>query len=176
MTFEETNIFGAYVIRPRKHEDFRGAFFRSFDSEEFLKRNLVSNWDYFSTATNPHRGTLRGMHYQHDPYGEVKLVRCTRGKIFDVAIDMRPGSSTFGKWAGVELGDENENCFYIPTGCAHGYLTLKDHSDVAYLIAGKWNPEASAGVRWNDPAFGIRWPAGVEVILDRDAKYPYFTG
>jgi len=176
MTFEHTNILGAYLLKPAKHEDFRGAFFRSFDSDEFAQRKLTTNWDYFSTATNVRKNTLRGMHYQHDPHGEVKLVRCIRGRVFDVAIDLRPTSPTFKKWAGVELNAENDNCFYIPTGCAHGYLTLEDNSDVTYLIAGRWKPEASAGVRWNDPAFGVAWPTSVDVILDRDAKYPDFTG
>lgn len=176
MPFIETNVAGAFIIESTKHTDFRGAFFRSFDSEEFARRNLTTSWDYFSTATNIRRRTLRGMHYQHEPHGEVKLVRCIRGRVFDVAIDLRPSSPTFRKWAGVELTAENDNCFYIPTGCAHGYLTLEDHSDVTYLIAGKWKPEAAGGVRWNDPAFGIAWPGGVEVILERDANYPDFTG
>lgn len=171
MTITPAKLHGAYLIEAKRFADFRGDFYRSFDVEVFEKHGLVTNWSYVATAGNTKAGTLRGMHYQRAPHGETKLVRCLRGRVFDVAIDLRPDSPTFRQWDGVELSHANQRQFYIPVGCAHGYLTLEDDSDVGYCIAGLWNQTAGSGVRWNDPAFGVQWPGEVTVILDRDAQY-----
>ena len=171
MTIQPTSISGAYVIDVKKHSDSRGEFYRSFDVEVFAAQGLVTQWDFVATATNHFAGTIRGMHYQADPHGETKLVRCVRGRVFDVAVDLRPQSQSYLKWHGVELSHDNQRQFYIPTGCAHGYVTLEDQSDVAYCIAGLWKPDAGRGVRWNDPAFAIEWPLPAKVIIERDANY-----
>lgn len=175
MTIQPTKIHGAYTIDVKRFADFRGDFFRSFDVDVFAKHGLVTDWSYVATAGNAKAGTLRGMHYQADPHGETKLVRCLRGAVFDVAIDLRPASPTYLKWDGVELTYENQRQFYIPVGCAHGYLTLAHDSDVGYCIAGLWNQSAARGVRWNDPRFAVAWPGEAKVIIDRDATYPDFT-
>jgi len=175
MTLTPTRVAGAFVIEPRRFADARGDFYRSFDVEVFPQHGLIDRWDYVATAGNHRAGTLRGMHYQADPHGEVKLVRCLRGRVFDVAVDLRPDSPTYLKWDGVELTYANQRQLYIPTGCAHGYLTLEDDSDVGYCIAGLYKPDAGRGVRYNDPAFGIVWPGEVKVIIDRDANYPDYT-
>jgi dTDP-4-dehydrorhamnose 3,5-epimerase len=175
MTLVPTSIHGAFVIEPKRFADHRGDFYRSFDIEVFEQNKLVTVWDYVATAGNHRAGTLRGMHLQRDPHGETKLVRAIRGKVFDVAVDLRRDSPTYLKWAGVELSYENQKQFYIPVGCAHGYLTLEDQSDVAYCIAGRYAPTAAGGVRWNDPAFGIVWPSSPSVIIDRDANYPDYS-
>jgi dTDP-4-dehydrorhamnose 3,5-epimerase len=167
-----TPIAGAFVIEAKRFADHRGDFYRSFDIEVFEKLNLQTSWDYVATAGNHRKHTLRGMHFQASPHGEVKLVRATRGRIFDVAVDLRIDSPSYLKWHGVELSHANQTQFYIPVGCAHGYLTLDDDSDVAYCIAGRYQPASGRGVRWNDPAFGIAWPALPQVIIDRDANYP----
>ena len=171
MTVIPSKITGAFVIDVKRFVDFRGDFYRSFDVDVFRQHGLVTDWSYLATAGNTKRGTLRGVHYQADPHGETKLVRALRGRIFDVAIDLRRESSTYLKWDGVELSYENQRQFYIPPGCAHGYVTLEDNSDVGYAIAGLWNQQAARGVRWNDPTFGITWPGEVTTIIERDANY-----
>jgi dTDP-4-dehydrorhamnose 3,5-epimerase len=171
MTLTPTRINGAVVVEAKRFADHRGDFYRSFDIEVFTERGLVTQWDYVATASNHRRHTLRGMHFQRDPHGETKLVRCIRGALLDVAIDLRPGSPSFLQWDAVELTYENQRQFYIPVGCAHGYITLTDDTDVAYCIAGRYAPSAGAGVRWNDPAFGVTWPAEPAVIIERDASY-----
>lgn len=175
MTITPTKICGAYIIDARRFADFRGDFYRSFDVEVFAKQGLVTNWSYVATAGNARAGTLRGMHYQADPHGETKLVRCIRGRVFDVAVDLRRESPTYLHWDGYELSYENQRQLYIPVGCAHGYLTLTDDSDVAYCIAGLWDQASGRGVRWNDPTFRIEWPGEVKAILDRDANYPDYV-
>jgi dTDP-4-dehydrorhamnose 3,5-epimerase len=171
MTITPTKIHGAFAIDVKRFADFRGDFYRSFDVDVFQQHGLVTNWSYLATAGNTKAGTLRGMHYQADPHGETKLVRAIKGRVFDVAIDLRRESPTYLKWDGVELSYENQRQFYIPVGCAHGYLTLEDDSDVGYAIAGLWNQQAARGVRWNDPKFGIAWPGDVKTIIERDATY-----
>jgi dTDP-4-dehydrorhamnose 3,5-epimerase len=172
--FRSTNIGGAWVIEPERHEDERGFFARTWDSEEFARRGLNPQLAQCSISCNRARGTLRGLHYQAAPYGEAKLVRCTAGAIFDVAVDLRPGSSTFRDWFGVELSAENRLAFYIPEGCAHGFLTLHDDCEVHYQISEAYAPQAARGVRWNDPAFAITWPGEVVVMNERDSSYPDF--
>lgn len=175
MTITPSKLCGAYVIDAKRFADFRGDFYRSFDADVFEKHQLVTNWTYVATAGNTKVGTLRGMHYQADPHGETKLVRCIRGRVFDVAIDLRRESPTYLHWDGHELSYENQRQFYIPIGCAHGYLTLEDDSDVAYCIAGRWDQASGRGVRWDDRAFGITWPGEVKAIIERDASYPDYV-
>jgi dTDP-4-dehydrorhamnose 3,5-epimerase len=174
MTITPTKIQGAFVIDVKRFADFRGDFYRSFDVEVFEKHGLITDYSYLATAGNTKAGTLRGMHYQLAPHGETKLVRAIRGRIYDVAIDLRKDSPTYLKWDGVELSYENQRQFYIPEGCAHGYITLEDDSDVGYAIAGLWNQQAARGVRYNDPRFNITWPGEVTTIIERDANYPDF--
>lgn len=175
MIFHETSIADVWLIEPERHDDARGFFARTWDPQEFAKRGLEPKVVQCSISFNRRRGTLRGLHYQAAPHEEAKLVRCTAGAIFDVAVDIRPGSSTFRKWVGHELTADNRLALHIPEGCAHGYLTLADATEVAYQISELHTPDAARGVRWDDPAFGITWPAEVVVIDDRDRSYPDFA-
>lgn len=174
MIFKDTGIDGAWVIEPELHEDERGFFARTWDPYEFAGHGLNPQLAQCSISFNRARGTLRGLHYQASPHEEAKLVRCTAGAIFDVAVDLRPGSSTFRDWFGAELSAENRLALYVPEGCAHGFLTLADDAEVHYQISQPYVPDAGRGVRWDDPAFAIPWPGEVVVINDRDASYPDF--
>jgi dTDP-4-dehydrorhamnose 3,5-epimerase len=174
MIFKDTGIGGVWVIEPERHEDERGFFARTWDPDGFAERGLNPALAQCSISFNRARGTLRGLHYQAAPHEEAKLVRCTAGAIFDVAVDLRPDSSRFRDWFGVELSAENRLALYVPEGCAHGFLTLADDSEVHYQISQAYVPEAGRGVRWNDPAFAIRWPGEVVVINGRDGSYPDF--
>jgi dTDP-4-dehydrorhamnose 3,5-epimerase len=173
--FYPTSISDVWVIEPERLEDVRGYFARTWDRHEFRERGLDDALAQCSVSFNHHRGTLRGMHYQAAPHEETKLVRCTAGAIFDVAVDLRPESSTFRRWVGRELTARNGLALYIPKGCAHGFLTLEDESEVAYQISEFYASEAARGVRWDDPAFGVDWPGDVVVINDRDGSYPDFV-
>ena len=175
MRFQATPLDGVWVLELERFGDERGWFARSFDAQEFGARGMNPDVVQCNISYNHRRGTLRGMHYQADPHGESKLVRCVRGAIFDVAVDLRPGSPTNGHWHGVELSAENGLAFYIPAGLAHGFQTLTDDSEVHYLMGDPYVPDAARGVRWDDPAFAIQWPAppaGGRVISERDACYP----
>ncbi len=172
MYFEETRIPGVVLVRPERFEDARGHFARTWDGEVFARHGLNPAVAQCSVSFNRKRGTLRGMHYQAAPHEEAKLVRCTRGAVFDVAVDLRPDSPTRHRWVGAELTAENGVALYVPEGCAHGFLTLADDTEVFYMISAPYVPEAGRGVRYDDPAFGIEWPAPVHVIHDRDAGYP----
>jgi dTDP-4-dehydrorhamnose 3,5-epimerase len=171
----ETEIEGVRVVEPMRHEDERGFFARMWDADEFRRARLADEVAQTSVSFNRRRGTLRGMHYQEAPHGEAKLVRCTAGAIFDVALDLRPESRTFRRWVGIELSAENRLALYIPEGCAHGFLTLADDSEVAYQMSTPHVPEAARGVRHDDPAFGIEWPGEVVVVNERDRSYPNFA-
>jgi dTDP-4-dehydrorhamnose 3,5-epimerase len=173
--FRETPVDGVLVVELERFEDERGSFARTFDIAQFAERGLDVRVDQCSTSFNARAGTLRGMHYQAAPHGEVKLVRCTRGAIFDAVVDLRPESPSFMGWFGAELSAENGDALYIPEGCAHGFLTLADASEVLYQIATPYVPEATRGVRWSDPAFGIEWPAAPLIMSQRDAEYPDFA-
>jgi dTDP-4-dehydrorhamnose 3,5-epimerase len=175
MKFLETEIAGVFEIVPELVHDERGFFARSWCQEEFASHGLNSRLVQCNISGNLKKGTLRGMHYQDSPYAEAKLVRCTRGSIFDVAVDLRVDSSTYKRWASAVLSAENHSMFYVPEGCAHGFLTLEDNSEVFYQMSEFYHSEAAQGVRWNDPAFGIEWPAKPEVISARDASYPDFA-
>lgn len=169
-----TALSGVYLIDVAPHSDERGIFARTWDPEIAKEHGLLDRFDYSCISTNVKQGTLRGMHYQKDPHGEVKLVRCTRGAIFDVAVDLRPDSPTFKKWVGIELTADNHRALYIPPGCAHGFLTLAPGAEILYMISGMLVPLSAAGVRFDDPAFAIRWPLSPAVIADRDTAYPDF--
>jgi dTDP-4-dehydrorhamnose 3,5-epimerase len=174
MTFAETGLLGAWVVDVERHVDERGFFARSWCSREFEERGMNASVVQCNVSGSAKRGTLRGMHYQVPPFAEIKLVRCTRGAIYDVIIDLRETSSTYLQHFGVELTADNHRALYIPEGLAHGYLTLQDHSEVFYQMSAFYEPTAARGVRWNDPAFAIEWPLPVTVISSRDRDYPDF--
>lgn len=172
MVFRETAINGAYVIEPERVEDDRGFFARTWCRRESAAHGLPASWAQSSLSFNPAQGTVRGMHYQAWPYPEAKLVRCTRGAIHDVFIDLRPDSSTYGRHVAVVLSADNGRLLYIPEECAHGFQTLEDNSEVSYMITEFYHPACSRGLRWDDPAFSIRWPIPVTRISERDRIYP----
>jgi dTDP-4-dehydrorhamnose 3,5-epimerase len=170
--FLSTSLHGLFEIAVETQVDDRGFFARTWDKSEMQAAGLITAFDYCSISFNKVSGTLRGMHLQTSPYEEVKIVRCTAGLIFDVVVDVRPQSPTYRHWFGVELSQENRKALYIPPGMAHGFLTLKDSSEVSYQIAGQYRPDHAQGFRWDDPAFGIRWPLKIAVINQRDRTYP----
>ena len=176
MRFIETPLNGAWVVDLELLGDERGWFARTFDSDEFAARGLNADVAQCNASFNARRGTLRGLHYQAEPHGESKLVRCVRGMIFDVAADVRVGSPTFRRWHGVELSADNRLAFYIPPGLAHGFQTLTDDAEVLYQMGHPYVPESARGVRWDDPAFAIEWPEpdGERVISARDRSYENF--
>jgi len=174
MIFQDIKIRGAFEIQVEAKSDERGFFARTWCQEEFEKSGLNPRLVQCSISFNARKGTLRGMHYQADPYADAKLVRCTQGAIYDVVIDLRADSATFKKWIAVELTAEKRNMIYVPEGCAHGFLTMADKSEVLYQMSEIYNPESARGVRWDDPAFQIVWPAKVKVISERDRTYPDF--
>jgi dTDP-4-dehydrorhamnose 3,5-epimerase len=175
MTFTETALRGAFIVDVQPHEDERGFFARTWCVREFEDHGLNPRLVQCSFSSNTRKGTLRGLHYQAAPFAEAKLVRCTKGAIYDVIVDLRPGSPTRGRHVGVELTAANHRALYVPEGFAHGLLTLADDTEVLYQISEFYHPDASTGVRWNDPAFGIDWPARPAVISARDAAYPDFS-
>lgn len=175
MIFKDTRLHGLYVIEPERFGDQRGFLAPSFSKRAFEERGLAGCFVENNISYNRRRGTLRGLHYQAMPYGQAKLVRCTRGAIFDVAVDLRPDSPTFCKWVGTELTAENRVMMYLPGEMAHGFQTLEDDTEVFYQVSEPYQPEASMGCRWDDPTFGIEWPLGNECVLNtRDATYPDF--
>lgn len=175
MIFTALGLPGAVVLDPEPRRDERGFFARTWSRSEFASHGLDPRIEECSVSFSPRRGTLRGMHYQAAPWAEAKLVRCTAGAIHDVIIDLRPGSATYTRWQAVELTAANRRMLFVPEGFAHGFLTLTDETEVFYQISAAYRPEAARGVRWNDPAFGIRWPGPVLVISDRDASYPDYA-
>ncbi len=174
MLFTETVLKGAYLIEPEKVEDERGFFARSFCVREFEKHGLNPRLVQCNISYNSKKGTLRGMHYQKAPYAEAKLVRCTRGAIYDVIADLRPASPCFKMNFGIRLDESNRKMLYIPEGFAHGFITLEDDSEVFYQMSEFYSPQHAAGFRWNDPFFRIQWPLEVAVISERDKTYPDF--
>ena len=176
MIFVPTPLPGVFVVEPERREDERGFFARTFCAREFAERGLESRVAQCSVSFNPRRATLRGLHYQAAPHAEAKLVRCTRGEIFDVAVDLRPDSPAFRRHLGLILSAEDRRMLYVPAGCAHGFETLTDDCEVFYQISEPHTPEAARGVRWDDPAFAIPWPLPPAVISERDRAYPDFEG
>ncbi|MGO7634285.1 dTDP-4-dehydrorhamnose 3,5-epimerase [Rhizobium leguminosarum] len=169
MKFLPTAVSGAFVVEVDARSDDRGMFARTFDAQTFAAQGLVPVYPQCNVSQNHKRGTLRGMHYQAEPRPEVKLVRATRGRVFDVALDLRPDSPSYLKWASVELDAISHNAFYIPAGCAHGFLTLEDDCELFYQMSETYVPDLARGVRWDDPAFSIAWPFTPSIISERDA-------
>ena len=172
MKFEQSPLPGAFVVDLDRKDDERGFFARTFCHDEFSEHGLVADYAQSSVSFNKRKGTLRGMHFQKKPHEETKLVRCTMGAIYDVIVDLRPGSPTQTRWFGIELSAVNRRAFYVPKGFAHGFITLADESEVLYQISTQFHPESAAGVRWNDPAFTIEWPLEAVVMSGRDRSYP----
>jgi len=175
MNFTETNIRGVYLIEIKRIGDDRGFFGRSWCTEELAGQGLDNRIAQVNVGFSTKAGTLRGMHFQKAPHAEVKLVRCTMGAVYDVALDLRPESPTFRKWYGVELNADNRLSLYIPEGCAHGYMTLAPDSEICYFTSAPYASDHAAGVRYDDPAFGIEWPQPVAVISDADRSWPDFA-
>lgn len=176
MIFTETELPGAFVIDLERREDDRGFFARAWCAQEFAEHGLNTRLVQANLSFNHHKGTLRGMHFQHDPAAETKVIRATRGSILDVIVDLRPDSPTYTKWIGVELSAENRRALYVPEGFAHGYQTLEPDTETYYLVTEFYTPEAEGGVRWNDPAFGIEWPDPDNPLLsEKDASWPDFV-
>ena len=173
MIFKETLVRGAFVVEVEKRGDDRGFFARAFCRKEFKEQGIDFNPVQGNIGASLFRGTLRGLHYQVRPHEEKKLVRCTAGALFDVIVDLRPASPSYKKWFGIELTARNYRMVLVPEGCAHGYLTLADQSEVFYLVSEYYSPGAERGIRWDDPAFSIHWP-GVEelVISEKDLAWP----
>lgn len=172
MCFAQTGISGAWVIDPNPHADARGRFLRAWCTREFAEHGL----DFLPVQANMgfsvRKGTVRGMHFQEAPALEAKLVRCTRGAIFDVVLDLRPESPSYGKWYGIELSAENSRMLYVPEHCAHGYQTLEDCTEMHYMTSGFYTPSAVRGVRFDDPSFGIQWPLPATVVSEQDYSWP----
>jgi len=175
MIFHETGLPGVFAIHLEPQADERGFFARSWCRREFEIHGLNPAMVQCNVSFNQKKGTLRGLHYQAAPHPESKLVRCTAGSIFDVAVDLRPGSPTLKKWTGMVLSSANRRMIYIPEGVAHGFLTLEDNTEIFYQMSEFYHPELSRGVRWDDPAFKIAWPSRVEVISERDRNYSSFV-
>jgi dTDP-4-dehydrorhamnose 3,5-epimerase len=175
MLFQETKLPGAFIIEPERKGDERGFFARVFCVEEFGAQGLETNLVQCSISFNRQRGTLRGMHFQVAPYEEVRLVRCTMGAIYDVILDLRPTSPTFKQWIAEELTSENRRMLYVPKGFAHGFITLENDCEVYYQMSEFYHHENAGGVRWDDPAFGIKWPEPVQLISDSDSSFKDFN-
>lgn len=175
MRFDETNLHGAWLIEPVPALDHRGFLARTFCAREFADHGLTTRFVQNSTSQSVAKGTLRGMHFQRAPHGEVKVVSCLKGAIWDVIIDLRRESPTYCQWQGFELAAENRHQLYVPEGFAHGFQTLCDDAEVGYLISAFYEPLAAGGVRHDDPAFAIEWPLPLGVISDRDRTWPDFT-
>jgi dTDP-4-dehydrorhamnose 3,5-epimerase len=169
-----TELPGVHVLDVNPHEDARGTFARIWCARDASAHGLETRIAQASLSRNRERGTLRGLHYQKPPHAEVKVVRCVRGAVFDVALDLRRNSPTFRRWVGVELSADNGRALYIPEGCAHGFMTLERDSEILYQMSSFYEPEAGGGVRWDDCAFGISWPLPVSVIGPRDAGWSDF--
>jgi dTDP-4-dehydrorhamnose 3,5-epimerase len=168
MIFTETPIKGAYLVDLERRGDDRGFFARFFCEREFGAQGLATRFVQINNSLTAQRGTLRGMHYQLAPKAETKVVRCVRGSLHDVVLDLRPGSPTFGRSFGAELSAENRRMMYVPKGCAHGFVTLTDDAEAVYLVDEFYSPEHERGVRWNDPRFSIPWPIEPRVLSDKD--------
>jgi dTDP-4-dehydrorhamnose 3,5-epimerase len=175
MNIRPTSLAGVLVVSATVNADERGLFARTYDAASFAAAGLPTIWPQCNTSWNARKGTLRGLHYQAEPRPDPKLVRCTRGRIFDVAVDLRKNSTSFRRWTGIELSAHNREALAIPAGCAHGFLTLEDDCEVFYMMGEVYMPELARGVRWNDPAFAIKWPGPPTAISERDASWPDFS-
>lgn len=171
MKFTELSIKGVWLVEIEPSKDERGFFARTFCTGEFALHGLETTLAQCSISFNKKKGTLRGMHYQAPPHEETKLVRCSRGEIYDVVADIRKGSPTFGKWLGMTLSADNNQSLYIPAGCAHGFMTVVDKSEVLYQISEPYHPDCARGFRYNDVFFSIQWPTAVSVVSPKDLAY-----
>jgi dTDP-4-dehydrorhamnose 3,5-epimerase len=177
MIFSETALPGAYVIDLERIEDERGFFARAWCERELTEHGLETRIAQSNVSFNKHKGTLRGMHFQRPPHQETKLIRCIRGGLFDVIIDLRPDSTGYKRWMGVELTADNRRMLYVPRGFAHGFQTLEDDTEAFYMVSDFYTPEAEGGVRWDDPAFAVEWPLGPPTeISEKDQQWPDFRG
>lgn len=174
MIFEELDVAGAFVVEPQRREDDRGYFARVWCGDELARRGLVERVAQINTGFSPKAGTLRGLHYQLPPHAEVKFARCTRGAVYDVVLDLRRSSPSYRAWAAVELTADDGRMLYVPEGCAHGYLTLADDSELEYLTSHPYAPGAARGVRFDDAAFAIAWPSLPRVISQADRSWADF--
>ncbi len=175
MIAQATKLCGAFIIEPEKFEDERGFFARLWSDQEFQALGVEGRFIESNMSFNATAGTLRGMHYQAPPFAQAKLVRCTQGSIYDVGVDLRRHSETFGQWIGIELSAANRLMLYVPGGFGHGYLSLTDNTEVHYQVTAAYAPEFAKGFRWNDPAFNIEWPPLVKLNINaRDREYPDF--
>ncbi len=172
MRFTETDLAGAWVIDPNPHADNRGRFLRAWCAREFAQHGLNFLPVQSNMGFSVRKGTVRGMHFQVAPALEAKLVRCTRGAMFDVVLDLRPKSSSFGKWYGAELSAENGRMLYVPEHCAHGYQTLEDGTEMYYMTSAFYTPSAVRGVRFDDPTFSIQWPLAATMVSEQDRNWP----
>lgn len=171
MIFSETELKGAFILEVRKLEDERGFFGRTFCQKEFEKHGMNPHVVQANVSYNKSKGILRGMHYQLHPYEETKLVRCVRGAIYDVIIDLRKDSPTYTKWIGVELREDSYRTLFVPEGFGHGFITLEDNTEVIYQVSQFYTPGAESGIRWNDPAFNIKWPIEPIIISEKDRQH-----
>jgi len=176
LIFKETKLEGAFVIELEKLFDERGFFARSWDEKEFRNHGVNSKIVQCDVSFNKNKGTLRGMHYQEAPYEEAKLIRCTKGAIFDVIIDLRPKSKTFKKWIGIEMNEKNHKMLNVPEGFVHGFQTLKDETEVFYQMSQLYVPQHARGIRWDDEVFKINWPLKPLVISKKDLSYESYRG
>lgn len=176
MRFRSTGLDGFVAIELDMHTDSRGAFARTFCEEQFSRAGIQFRVVQANLSFNPHRHTLRGMHYQEEPHEEPKVVLCSRGRMFDVVVDLRPDSPKYLQWEALELGPRLARSVYIAPGLAHGFITLEEETEVLYLMGAPYVPSSARGVRWDDPAIGIEWPARPEIISRKDAAYPLLEG
>lgn len=172
MRFTETAVNGAFIVSLEPRRDERGFFARAFCTTEFAEHGIPMTVAQTNVSVTRQRGTVRGLHLQSEPAPEAKFVRCTRGAIFDVAADVRPGSATYGKWVGVELTEDNDNALYVPEGCAHGFQTLTDDAAILYDTSAPYTPDAAGGVRYDDPVLNVEWPIRVTVMSQQDRQWP----
>jgi dTDP-4-dehydrorhamnose 3,5-epimerase len=175
MIFTETKLKGAFIIDVKRLEDERGFFGRAWCKREFAEHGLNGDAVQANVSYNKTKGTLRGMHFQQAPFAETKIVRCTSGALYDVIIDIRPESPTYKQWIAVELTEESMRMLYVPEGFAHGFITLKDHTSVHYVVTQYYAPGCEGGIRYNDPAFNIEWPIEPSVISEKDKVIPDFA-
>ncbi len=176
MIFHKTTLQDVYLLEVEKRGDARGFFTRTFCAEEFRKLGVEISFVQQNLSFSAQKGTLRGLHFQKEPYSEQKLVRCIKGSIVDIIVDLRPDSPTYKKWEAFELSAENRKELFVPRGFAHGFQTMEDDVEVTYLVSNFYTPEAESGVRHDDPAFGIEWPLPVTVMSDKDKSWPLFEG
>jgi dTDP-4-dehydrorhamnose 3,5-epimerase len=175
MEFEASRLAGVYVVRFEPRTDFRGAFTEIWNAKAWITAGIPFRVDQVNVSESTHRGTVRGMHYQAAPFSQKKIVRCVRGAVFDVAVDIRPGSPTYGDWAGIELHDDSNSALYVPEGFAHGWQALEHGSSIEYLTEGFWDRDSERGVSPLNRKVGIQWPGKVEHVIDRDLGWPALT-